>query len=264
MVEPFQEVNFLIRSESRVEVLSALADRPQTARELVDKIGISETTVNRTLDKLSQRGWVREASTGYETTTLGDMIAADYQRLQESVTIGARLGPEIELLPVEQMDFDLRHLTEARMTDPEERDVLRIIDRWMELIARSNRVRTLVRDTGKVAAETVSTACSEGLDFEGVLPPRHLVHVRRTPALRDAYREIVKSGGDLYVASEDPSKPYSVATFDGLCAIAGFDESGSIKVGIETRSEPVREWVERTYESHLKTAEPLSRDDFDP
>lgn len=259
MVEPFEEVNFLIRSKNRVKILITLAAASHSERELVGQTDISDVTVSRCLDKFRDRGWVRETDGGYETTAVGTLIAEDYTRLEESVDVAARIGPDIDLLPTRQMNFDLRYLKEARITDPDGREALRVLDRWMELIYESDHIRTLVHVTGEVAAETVIDALEEGdLRFEAVIPPHHLRDVKETTALRESYRGIIEAGGDLSVAAEDPEKPYSVAIYDDLVAIAGFDSTGAIKIGIESRADPVRNWVKRTYTTYADDARPLT------
>lgn len=264
MVEPFQEVNFLTRSENRVRVLTALADTTRTQEELVERTEISEITISRCLDQFRERGWVRGTDGGYETTAVGTLIAEDYVRFEESMDVAARLGPEIDLLPTDRMDFDLRHLTRARITDPDEHEMLRVLDRWVGLIRNSDHVRTLVYVAGEVAAEAVTDALTDNdLRFEAVIPSHHLANVRETPSLREAYRGIIEAGGSLSVAHEDPQTPYSVALFDGLVAIAGFDSTGTIRVGIESRADPVRDWAERTYAAYAEEATALAPGDLE-
>jgi predicted transcriptional regulator len=119
MVDAFEAISFLTRSENRVAVLTCLAGGAYTERELVTETGVSDVTAGRILEDFTERGWVTETDDGYRTTRLGGLLAEDYGRLHDSMDLACRLGPAQGLLPTEEMDFDLRRLTEAKVTRSE-------------------------------------------------------------------------------------------------------------------------------------------------
>jgi len=129
MVDPFGEISFLTRSENRVRVLMALADKPRTERRLVDETGISDVTAGRIIEDFADRGWIREDDGTYRMSTVGELVADDYRRLEDSMDLACRLAPVLEYLPLEEMDFEFRHLTDARVSDPERFEPIRAVDR---------------------------------------------------------------------------------------------------------------------------------------
>lgn len=60
--------------------------------------------------------------------------------------------------------------------------------------------------------------------------------------------------------SSDPELPTGIALYDDLVGIGGFDESGSLQAVIESRADPVVEWLRSTYEAARSDATPLTPD----
>lgn len=264
MVDAFEAVSFLTRSENRVEVLECLAGGAYTERELVAETGVTDVTMGRVLEDFTERGWVIETDDGYTTTRLGDLLAEDYARFRESMDLACRLGPVRELLPLDAMEFDLRHLTDGLVSDPDTIDSVRAVDRRTQLLRRSDRVvgTGTVHDATTLVAEPFREAVvKEGLAFEVVVSGAYYERARSRAEMREPLRDILRAGGEMYLAGEEMF-PASVALFDDLATITGYDDSGDIAVGIESRADPVREWVRGTYEGYRGTATPLSVDDF--
>lgn len=265
MGTPFEEINFLTRSENRVCLLDALTEGRYTERELVDREGVSKVTVRRTLDAFSDRGWVEESDGEYTTTRVGEMLAEDYSRLRETTDVACRLGPVVNLLPVERMEFDLRVLADATVSDPENHDALRTIDRWVTLVRDADRLSVFTYRTGRMIAEPIYEELREGsLELEAVLPPSELERIRDDPAVGEVKRKLIEAGATYYVAPEDQDRPYSLGTFDDVAAISGWNEENNPQVHVESRAEPVVEWVRSEYEAVKAEAEPLTADDLRP
>lgn len=264
MVDAFEAISFLTRSENRVEVLECLAGGPYTERELVAETGVSDVTVKRVLEDFAERGWVAETDEGYRRTRIGDMLAEDYARLHDSMDLACRLGPVREHLPIEAMDFDFRLLCEGLVSDPETFDSLRAVDRWKQLIRRSDRVVGTgnASDATTLVAEPFRDAVVEGdLTFEVVVSEAYYERARARPEMRELLRELLQHGAEMCLASET-TFPAALALFDEIATIAGYDDAGNIAVGIESRADPVREWVRDTYEGYRDGATPLSVEDF--
>lgn len=265
MVDPFGEISFLTRSENRVTVLETLAEAAHTERELVEATGISDVTVGRVLDDFEERGWIRETDGGYRTTKEGDLLAGDYRRLADSMNVAARIGPVREYLPVEEMDFDFRHLADARISDPETFAPLRAVDRWKRLIRDSDRVvgvAPVTSATTVVAEPFHEEVVENGMAFEVVVSTEYYETAGARPELRRLLREQLRAGMEMFLADEaDEPLPF-VATFDDLAAISGYDEAGTLRVGIETHADPVHEWIHDTYRTYRDGGRRLTVEDF--
>jgi hypothetical protein len=266
MVDEFGEISFLTRSENRVEVLETLARGAYTERELVEATGISDVTVGRILEDFQDRAWIRETSNGYRATAVGELVATDYRQLAESMDLAARLGPVLDILPVAEMDFDLRLLTDGLVSDPETFDSLRAVDRWKQLLRQAEEF------IGVAPAATATTVVVEpfheaitehGLTFSAVVSPTYYERTLARPEPRRLVREELEAGAEMYLADIDGDFTTSVAAFDDIATITGYDEAGDLAVGIESRADPVYEWVRDRFESARADATPLAPSDFE-
>ncbi|WP_276259704.1 helix-turn-helix transcriptional regulator [Haloglomus litoreum] len=265
MVDAFEAVSFLTRSENRVDVLESLAGGAHTERELVADTGITDVTVGRVLEDFTERGWVVETGDGYRRTRLGDMLAEDYARFEDSMDLACRLGPVRDLLPLEELPFDLRLLGEGLVSDPETFDTLGAVDHWKRLIRQSDRV------VGTATAGTATTVVAEpfhheiverGTEFEVVVSQAYYEAARSDPESRRLAREVLEAGAEYYLAEDIAEFTTQVANFDDIATVSGYDEAGNIRVGIETRAKPVHEWVQSVYDEHRENARRLTPEDF--
>lgn len=59
VADAYEDLSYLARSSNRVAVLSALHDGPATRAELLDRLGFSRMTLDRTVEAFAARNWVR-------------------------------------------------------------------------------------------------------------------------------------------------------------------------------------------------------------
>jgi predicted transcriptional regulator len=265
MVDAFEAISFLTRSENRVDVLTGLAGGPHTERELVAATGVSDVTVGRILDDFAARGWVVEREDGYERTRVGDLVAADYEQFADSMDLACRLGPVRDLFPVAEFPFDLRLLTDARVSDPDRFDPLRAVDRWKELLRGADRfvgVAPAATGTTVVAEPFHEEITEHGLSFSAVVSQQYYETVTSRAEARRLVREELEAGAEMYLATDETEFQVSVAAFDDVATISAYDDAGNLQAGIETRAEPVYGWVLDTYESHREDATRLTPEDF--
>lgn len=261
MVDPHEEISYLVRSENRVRVLNTLSREPKSKRGVVEETGVSGVTAGRIIDGFLERGWVREADDAYDTTEVGDLLATDYRRLLESMDLACRMGPVIDHVPLDDVGFDVRNLTDAAVSNPETFDPLRAMDRQMQLFREADHVRAFTHRLPNFLGEVIYEEVIDGnLTFEIVFEASLTDRILDTPDLRELMAEAIQSGADVYRADEDTYIPHHAGTFDDLVAIAVHDDAGSICLGIETRTESIYEWVTDTFESYRADAARLSFD----
>lgn len=265
MVDAFQELSFLTRSENRVEVLETLAGNSYSERELVAETGISDVTVKRVLGDFLDRHWITQEAESYTATALGSLVAGDYRQLEDSMSLAARLGPIFEHLPVEEMDFDLGLLRGARISDPDTFEPIRAVDRWKQLIRESDHV------VGIAPATTASTVVAEpyheevtagNLKFEVVVSTEYVKTAIQRAEMRELLRDQISAGAAFYRAPPEASPLPLIATFDDLATISAYDDSGTIQGGIETEADPVFDWIHDRFAHYRERATPLAPDDF--
>jgi predicted transcriptional regulator len=262
MVDAFEAISFLTRSENRVAVLEQVAAGRHTQLELVDETGVSDVMIGRILEDFTERGWAVESGSGYETTWLGDLVADDYARLRDSMDLSCRFGPVRAYLPIEAMEFDLRHLADARISDPDTHDVMRAVDRWLELIEESDRIIGTAYAGSALTAEATLEAVRDGQTFEMVMARPLYDEVRGAPRLADLYRDLLRAGATMYLEPDGTDISWAIALCDDIAAMAGYDEQRSFRVGVESRADPVRRWVRETYTDLRADSRQLTPADF--
>ena len=84
--EPRDQILFLARAESRVRVVELLVESgPATQREIRAQLDASRTTISRSLQSLTDRGWVERSDGAYRLTRAGRIIAAEFGQLLDTV-----------------------------------------------------------------------------------------------------------------------------------------------------------------------------------
>ncbi|MGM0604962.1 MAG: helix-turn-helix transcriptional regulator [Halobacteriota archaeon] len=259
MIEPHEEISYLVRSENRVRVLEALLGSAKTRREVVEETGISGVTVGRIIAGFLDRGWILVDGDAFETTVVGDLIVADYRRLFDSTDLACRLGPVIEHVSFDEMDFDVRCLTDAAISDPETFDPLRAMDRQMQLFREADRVQAFTHRLPNFLGEVIyEEVIQNDLKLEVVFEAELVDRLADTPTIRSRTVEAIQAGAEIYRADDTDRIPLHAGTFDDLVAIAVHDDAGSICLGIETRSEPIVGWVNNVFEEYREAATRLT------
>ena len=92
-----ESISFLSRAESRVCLMECLLEvGPVDQQALQRRLDHSRSTVTRSLDSLSEVGWVTETAEGYQLTPVGRLVISEFQELlsavdhQGSIRTGAR------------------------------------------------------------------------------------------------------------------------------------------------------------------------------
>ncbi|NHN46442.1 GntR family transcriptional regulator [Halostella sp. JP-L12] len=83
----------------RVEFLESLKDDPAEKRDLVDRIGVSRSTVNRAIRDLEQCGLVGYRDGGYQLTVSGHLLYDQYSRYQTAVRAIVDANSLLQFIP---------------------------------------------------------------------------------------------------------------------------------------------------------------------
>jgi predicted transcriptional regulator len=83
----------------RHDVLAALATEPQTKPELVDTVGPSRSTIDRSISALEETGCIERRGSDYHLTQLGRVSLAEHDRYKETMNGVARTEDVLNVLP---------------------------------------------------------------------------------------------------------------------------------------------------------------------
>lgn len=253
MTSTIDHIEFLTRSPHRIEVLSALADSPNTRHELKELAGVSRITIGRLLDDLEERRWIVENDGQFEATARGRLVANEFARLRANLTVGDRLDDALRWLPVEEFEFDLARLHDA--------DVLRAsswesqteaIRHAAECVEGADRIRGTAIGFSHEVVETIRTQVVEReATFEVIVDETALEMIRTDEGLRGRFRDILASPRGALHRYTGNAPLHMVCTFDELVVICGHVEDGPPPGTLETTDPRVHEWARSYFESAL-------------
>ncbi|MDR9380873.1 MAG: hypothetical protein RI560_04280 [Natronomonas sp.] len=254
-----EELAFLLRSDNRIEVLSALDDAaPLDRYELEGRLGASRRTITRIVGTLSERGYLRERDSGYALSAFGIAIARAYNGYRETAGLADRYRLLLRHLDADRLALDPELLRGAELIVATESSPYAILDRMLQLRAEATRVRELAPTVGAKSlgqlAERVEA--EEGFEFEAVLPAPALDDAASHPEYAEAQRTIQASGAvDLYISSASFS--FVLGVMDGT-AVVGVQVDDRPYALVESTRPEFREWVDSRLDEYRAGATPIT------
>lgn len=255
---------FLARAEHRVPLLSALAEEPRHRRELEALTDVSRTTVGRSLRAMEERRWVRREGDRYVATPLGAYVAGCASEFVECLRTERRLRDVWDLLPIGEDGVDVAAFSGAEVTVASADDPYAPVNRWVSLLAGSDRLRFVGSDVGlfEPCKDDLRRFILEGMSAAVVDPPEHARHIRQT------YPELVEdifASGNVEVRVHDDLPGYGIGVLDDRVVVCGFHpRDGTARVLVDTGDPAVREWALATFETYYGAARPFPEDSAAP
>ncbi|NHN41616.1 MarR family transcriptional regulator [Halorubellus sp. JP-L1] len=254
---PLDDVEFLVRSEHRVDALGALATRPRTRADLLSLTGVSQSTIGRTLRAFEDRNWIRRNGKYYEATKPGAFVAVGVRELLDRVETERRLRDVWRLLPNEADGFGIEMCTDAVVTVARAADPYGPVNRFASLLEETDRLRFVGFDVSLLApcVDEFCRALDAGMETELIESPGVVGRIHETCPEQFADR---LSGGDLTVSVHDALPAFGVGILDTRVAISGCDpDSGAVAVLVDTEDPVARAWAASLYESYRREATPI-------
>lgn len=254
MGSALDDMEFLARSDHRVEVLDLLRNGPHQRDELREKTGASSSTLGRVLNELEDRSWIERTGQQCEVTQLGAYVVAGTTALLERLGHERRLRDVWQWLPNELPGFSVEMLADANVTVVDPGDPYGPTNRCASFYREAKWLRGF--DAGLTAPhhfEELYQRIVDGMETEVILPPEVSQNVGTTYPEKAA--QVLHSDAfTLYIHENVPL--YRLTVFDNRVGIGGYDpDSGVLSVYVDTDSPSAREWAEATYESFRRGAQ---------
>lgn len=258
------EVRFLARSSSRVEVLAAMAESPQARYELRELSGASRVTVNRILDDLADRGWLNHDDGVYEATTKGRVVAEEFTRVLTNLQTLERLEEHVNWIELDQFDFELFELQNANVITPTWDDFSAYTSTLVDLVYESTAIRAIGTGLHREFLQALGDATiNADLSLDLIYAPEVIDAIESDPDLSRLARDLTDTDkGAIYRyvgekplmmllihETEDPA--------DDVALLCGQHEEGAPPGTVETTNPRVRSWAESYFESVLEDSEPI-------
>lgn len=271
MSSTLDDVAFLSRSSSRVEVLQAASQAPRTRHELRELTGGSRVTVNRILDDLEDRGWLDRENGRIEATAQGACVAEEIRRLLNNLQTLNSLGEHVNWIQLDQFDFDLCELQDATVVTPTWDDFGAYTNTLVELVYESTAIRAIGTGLHREFVQALADATITGdLSLELIYEPEVIAAIESEPDLCRLVRDLAAvDSATLYrYHGDDPLMMLLIhetrQPSDDVVLLCGQHEERAPPGTVETRSTEVRSWAESYFESVRTHAEPVDTDTLVP
>lgn len=274
--EVLEPISYLSRSGNRVQILDGLTETiPKPGqkipgyepRELQDRTGASEATVNRILNEFQERGWAERGSNGtYAATPVGQGISIVFAPILDAMDGLQQLGENVALLPLTELSIGLQHFRDATVIRPEGPYILEMNRYLGELTDEASTMYTLgyVPVTQDAMDRVTEQVVSGELDAEYV-QDRAVREYRLTRPDQTNYREQMRSqlaaGAEIY--TYDGHVPCNLWIYDETVIFENSQVEG-IPDGtmIKSRNEAVREWAIELFERYRTASEEITAADI--
>ncbi|MFO8114764.1 MAG: ArsR family transcriptional regulator [Halorubrum sp.] len=259
MEAPLEEIEFLARSQNRVEVLRLVAAEPHTRQELATATGASQATLGRILEDFADRSWVRRDGRRYAATATGELVADGIGELIAVLETEGKLRPLVAFLPTEEFGFDLRHLADATVTVPTRTRPSAPLRHVRDAIEGADTLRAFSHTLNEQTLSTVhDQVTAGGYAFEAVLSRSALDALAADAHLWSQIRALSRhSNATIRVARGEI--PVAALVADETVYLLVRDDHGVLRASLSTGSTPVREWATDRFDRYWERATP-----FDP
>lgn len=256
-------VEFLVRSEHRLEILARLGDGPVPKRELTASVDAVRTTVQRNLDALEDRGLVRRRDRSYEATEAGTLIASHLQDLLETTAAGLDLQPALEVVAEANEAFDPDPeigpgaLVDARVVEATTENPYAPVREHEARLAETDHARLVLPASAPDPLETSLDAIEGGAVHEAVVTPDLAETLRTDPAFRETF-EAFDASDAVRVDRYDGDISSYVGVLDDVVQIGVHDERGIPALLVESDDERVRSWAIDLFDAYRTASERIA------
>lgn len=243
--EVIEHVEFLSRSKIRAQILEVLYQEEKLSRdELRDVIPASRTTIQRNIESLIERGWVKNTNRTYMIAPCGEIVAEGFDACRQKMQAAKQLQPFLEWTSTEVLDIDLEHLTDATVITATENNPYAPVNAHIEAVKEAEQVIGILPSVGRDAVEITSKRAKNGDAEYEVVVKEGCVDVLVSDQMYARHLEDVVGTGRYSIFVFNGDIPYYLGVLDERVQIGVEGDDGIPRALVETDSEPVREWAQ--------------------
>lgn len=252
-MEDFREtIECLCNSPQRLKILDALDGAWMDVREVMGALDSPRSTVQRNLSVLEEQGWVETAGSRYTTTTVGELLRAEFVGMGEIATKIEQMAPFLNTVDA-PAEVAVDQLSDVLVTTPKPTRPHSPRKRLLRTFEEVDCVRGFLPVVSSLSVEEAHRA-DAGSEPNG----EYVVSSAAFDALHDQYASEGVEGVEIDppahidVRVYDGDLPYGLFVSDDALALAAYDEFGRIQVLVDSTSETTIEWGERVYEAYRR------------
>lgn len=248
MTSAIEEVDFLARSEHRVDALRRLRDGPADRDDLERATGASRATVARLANEFEDRNWVVRDGPRYALSDLGEFVADEFLRLVDRMETERTLRDVWKWVPSEMSGCSPSLFVDAAISLPESHSPYHPIPRFVELVESAGTMRGFSERSLKPGSyEVILRNAAEGMETELAFP-RAVIDEMLVVVPRDVIEAALEGPRLVILEHEELPSDAGFALFDDRLALYCRDDDGVTKVGVDTDRAEAVAWGESVYE----------------
>jgi predicted transcriptional regulator len=257
VMNPRDDIAFLVGSDSRVRVLRLLYEQRLRPTEIVDRCTCTRETVQRTLAGFRDLGWVEKTDKHYHTTLAGDMVLESYEDLSSVVTDVHDLRPFLEHASEEFHDVPPGVLSSTTITTATAENPHAPINRYLELMGDGyvDRFRGVAPIVSGIFNQASESAIGPETDMELVIDESVLERSQTD------YEDALQAAYDLdqftlYRSSEPIA--FGLALIDQMAWLGAYDDNGNLVACVDGGHPSLLDWARSVYERQREAATELT------
>ena len=256
MASPLEDVEFLARSEHRVDALRALREGPADRDDLRTATDASKATVARLLNEFEDRNWVAHEGGEYELTDSGEFVAEEFLRLIDRMETEHALRNVWQWFPTDLHGCTMSLFADAVITPPES-NPYEPLPRNAELLGSASTLRLISKRTPKPGThDLVLRNAATGMETE-LNYPSTVIDYMLDVVDRSVIEAAVESGHLTVSVHDSLPTDAAVALFDDRVAVWPRDDEGTVRIMVDTDAPEAVAWGESLYEEVRADARPV-------
>lgn len=256
MTSPLEDIDFLARSEHRVDALRRLREGPGDRDDLMVATEASKATIARLLNELEDRNWIVRDGHAYALTDSGEFIAEEFLRLFDRVETEHALRNVWQWFPTDLHGCTMSLFADAVITPPES-NPYEPLPRNAELLESASMLRLISKRTPKPGThDLVLRTTAAGMEAE-LNYPSTVVDYMLDVVDRSVIEAAVESGHLTVSVHDSLPTDAAIALFDDRVAVWPRDDEGTVRIMVDTDTPEAVSWGESLYEEVRSQARPV-------
>ena len=245
------ELGFILRSETRVHVLSMLSKKTAAGRStLIDCSETSRRTVNRVLTDLESRGYLSQSSGTFRLTAYGDVMADIVSQWTERRDFLEEFRPFLTETYSADLGFDPLLLRTGDETTATETEPFAPLERLLSLRKRSTEIRIISPLIERAGLEQIRERLDgeEDVSLEAIIPESMYRQVLDGSRYSDLFADVVEADSTaVFVYPE--TLPAFFGLFDEIATVAVTD-GGIPSAMVESSNEQIVQAIRKQFEQY--------------
>jgi predicted transcriptional regulator len=241
------------------DLFEILHDTTVDRRDIEDQLNISRATSHRFTRWLEDRGYAERVDGVYRLTGEGEVVAEAVVQFERKIRTADRLAPLLDVICEDHRDFLVEPFENATVTVATPADPYAPVTRFLALLRECERFRGF--NTTHMIPPGLADIYGDPFavcDVE-LISPADVVQSLSSGA-DDRVRQR-RRDDHLKLRTRD-ALPYGLALFDDRVGIGGYDEeTGTMRVFVDTDTAIARAWGERVYETFKTNSIPIEAEE---